>query len=80
MRIPRRESKAAPGVPNALFSHRTHTVFGCYGCHPSVFPQAQMGFSHDEMRAGRFCGSCHDGQRAVAVQALACAGCHAPAR
>ena len=40
LRIPRRNPGAAAVPPRALFSHRTHGSFGCYACHPSVFPQA----------------------------------------
>jgi c(7)-type cytochrome triheme protein len=80
LRIPRRQPGYAPHMPAALFSHRMHAGFGCYACHPSPFPQAPVGFTHDDMRAGRFCGHCHDGRGAFEVQAIACGGCHAPAR
>ena len=50
--------------------------FGCYACHPSVFPQALVGFTHAEMREGQFCGRCHDGRTAFAIPGAACARCH----
>jgi c(7)-type cytochrome triheme protein len=78
LRLPRRDPGQAPSVPAALFSHRTHGAFGCFACHPSVFPQAPLGFTHEDMRAGRFCGRCHDGAQAFAVEKLACGGCPAP--
>ena len=34
-------------LPRALFSHRAHASFGCYACHPSMFPQQTLvGFTH----------------------------------
>jgi c(7)-type cytochrome triheme protein len=76
LRIPRRDPASAPAVPAAWFSHRAHGALGCYSCHPSVFPQAPLAFTHEDMRAGRYCGSCHDGARAFAITAVACGGCH----
>jgi c(7)-type cytochrome triheme protein len=68
------------GAPQdeALFSHRAHGRFTCYSCHPSVFPQAPLGFTHEEMRRGEFCGHCHDGTRATAVLSMPCVSCHEP--
>ena len=80
LRIPRRD----PGVvypPRALFSHRSHETFGCYACHPSIFPQqALVGFTHQEMSEGKFCGRCHDGRTAFAIPGTACARCHVDGR
>jgi c(7)-type cytochrome triheme protein len=78
LRIPRRDPAAAPALPAALFSHRTHESFGCYACHPTLFPQAPLSFGHAEMRTGRFCGRCHDGRITFAIEGAACARCHAP--
>lgn len=78
VRLPRRDPKHAPGVPAALFSHRGHAAMGCQVCHPSVFPQAPVAFTHEEMKAGRYCGTCHDGGVAFAIAGAACGGCHAP--
>jgi c(7)-type cytochrome triheme protein len=80
LRLPRRDPRRAPAVPAALFSHRGHAAFGCQACHPAVFPQAPVAFTHDEMKAGRFCGACHDGAVAFAIAGAACGGCHAPSR
>jgi c(7)-type cytochrome triheme protein len=79
LRIPRRDGHAAPFPPSALFSHRSHETFGCYACHPSIFPQALVGFTHEEMRAGKFCGRCHDGRTAFAIPGTACGRCHVDA-
>jgi c(7)-type cytochrome triheme protein len=78
LRIPRKNPDAAPVPRNALFSHRTHQAFGCYGCHPAVFPQALQGFTHADMREGRFCGRCHDGRASFAIEGAPCARCHVP--
>jgi c(7)-type cytochrome triheme protein len=78
LRLPRREPTRAPGVPAALFSHRGHAALGCQACHPAVFPQAPVSFTHEEMKSGRFCGACHDGGVAFAITGAACGGCHAP--
>jgi c(7)-type cytochrome triheme protein len=79
LRIPRREGRATV-PPEAMFSHRTHGAFGCFSCHPSTFPQAAVGFTHDDMNKGRFCGRCHDGRVAFPVAGTACGKCHVPAR
>ena len=80
LRIPRRD----PGVaypPRALFSHRSHVTFGCYACHPSIFPQQTLvGFTHQEMSEGKFCGRCHEGRTAFAIPGTACTRCHVDAR
>jgi c(7)-type cytochrome triheme protein len=76
LRIPRRTPAAVAFPPRALFSHRTHQSFGCYGCHPSVFPQALVGFTHEDMREGKFCGRCHDGRGGFAIAGADCARCH----
>jgi c(7)-type cytochrome triheme protein len=80
LRLPRRDPGRAPGVPAALFSHRGHAAFGCQACHPTLFPQAPAAFTHEEMKAGRYCGACHDGGVAFAIAGAACGGCHAPRR
>jgi c(7)-type cytochrome triheme protein len=78
VRLPRVQAGEAPTIPAALFSHRTHGSFGCFACHPATFPQAPLGFTHEDMRQGRFCGRCHDGHIAFAVAGRACGECHAP--
>jgi c(7)-type cytochrome triheme protein len=78
LRIPRRDPGRAAALPEAMFSHRTHGALGCYACHPSTFPQALVGFTHDEMNKGQFCGRCHDGRTSFAIAGTACARCHVP--
>jgi c(7)-type cytochrome triheme protein len=80
LRIPRR-NPGVPYPPRALFSHRSHETFGCYGCHPSIFPQqALVAFTHQEMSGGKFCGRCHDGRTAFAIPGTQCTRCHVDAR
>ncbi len=80
LRIPRRDP-AVRSPPRALFSHRTHESFGCYGCHPAIFPQQTLvGFTHQEMGEGKFCGRCHDGRTAFGIPGTACARCHVDGR
>lgn len=80
LRVPRRDPGRAPGVPGALFSHRGHGALGCQACHPELFPQQLVSFTHEDMKAGRFCGACHDGGVAFPIAGAACGGCHAPVR
>jgi c(7)-type cytochrome triheme protein len=62
----------------ALFQHGRHDQFGCAACHPAVFPEWRAGFTHQDMRDGRFCGLCHDGTAAFDVDAVDCRSCHVP--
>ncbi len=71
-------SEASPGP--VVFSHTTHVPLAdsrCISCHPALFsilgPTTRI--THDEMEAGRKCGACHDGTRAVGVKDD-CAHCH----
>lgn len=81
LRIPRLHPEASPTPPHALFSHRSHESFGCYACHPSIFPQQTLvGFTHQEMSEGKFCGRCHDGRTAFAIPGTVCTRCHVDER
>lgn len=44
----------------ALFSHWAHDQYRCFDCHPEIFPQSPLGFTHDDIDAGNFCGRCHN--------------------
>ena len=72
------EVKRKKDVPAAEFSHWRHNQFQCYNCHPSIFPKALEGFTHDDMKAGNYCGACHNGRNAWAVKKRKCEVCHAP--
>ncbi len=73
-----------PGDPpdSATFSHWQHDTFTCVSCHPSVFPQRKLGFTHADMEKGRYCGSCHDGKSAFGPKdrGVECETCHVPTR
>jgi c(7)-type cytochrome triheme protein len=79
VRIPR-AADHRPFAPaaQAQFSHPAHESLRCFQCHPGLFPQAPLAFTHAAMEGGRFCGACHDGQRATAIAKLPCESCHAP--
>jgi c(7)-type cytochrome triheme protein len=81
LRIPR-SPQARPFAPPALalFSHRGHEPLRCYQCHPTIFPQARVAFTHADLDQGRFCASCHEGRRAPAVISYTCESCHVPNR
>jgi c(7)-type cytochrome triheme protein len=66
------------GTPQAeaVFSHWGHTSYRCFACHPSVFPQAPLSFTHADMGKGRFCAKCHGGGDAPAVYSYRCERCH----
>ena len=77
VRIPPLKDRPA-GPPPAQFSHWAHDRYRCYACHPSLFPQQPKGFTHEDMRAGDYCGACHSvSGPATAVEQFACRHCHA---
>lgn len=81
VRIPMLQPREEGDPPDAaLFSHWLHKRTACYSCHPSVFPQAGLGFDHDAMDDGRFCGSCHDGKTTKSFDDMECEECHVPAK
>jgi c(7)-type cytochrome triheme protein len=81
-----------PGRPQApgpaVFSHKAHDARGagypCTQCHQEASETAPA-VTMDEIRAGRSCGSCHDGRtrgpggRAAASPVKDCPACHMPA-
>jgi c(7)-type cytochrome triheme protein len=75
VRIPQVKERSLPAP--VLFSHWRHNTQHCYSCHPTLFPQSRLGFTHQEMQAGLYCGACHDGQTAKAVSTMSCEVCHA---
>lgn len=80
LRVPPKSGGLPQSLPWALFSHRVHQeTFGCYACHPSLFPQRLVGFTHEQMREGQFCGHCHDGRIAFAISTAPCTRCHVDA-
>jgi c(7)-type cytochrome triheme protein len=72
------KAKDSPGP--VVFSHQSHVAIAdnkCTGCHPAPFRMLRPGggMTHDEMNAGRLCGTCHDGKTASGVKE-ACDHCH----
>jgi c(7)-type cytochrome triheme protein len=73
-------SSDSPG--QVTFKHETHVDSArpsCTSCHPREFrilkdsaPIAPI--THTEMDKGRYCGSCHNGKKAFALDD--CAACH----
>lgn len=79
VRIPKVAPHGEDDPPDAaLFSHWAHDRFQCYSCHPSVFPQRRLGFTHQDLDEGRYCATCHDGKRAWAFDEAECETCHVP--
>ena len=70
------------GSPGQVtFNHETHVdaaAPACTACHPREFRMLKTtkraAITHDEMAKGRFCGSCHDGKKAFAMDD--CSFCH----
>jgi c(7)-type cytochrome triheme protein len=70
-----------------IFSHEHHTEaqdLKCKDCHTKIF-QMKIGKTADKqgpltmaaMQEGKFCGACHNGEKAFGVKAEdACAKCH----
>ena len=58
------------------FRHATHTLWlTCKNCHSAIFKKRpdNLQFNHDDMEAGKYCGTCHF--KVVVVQS-GCKGCH----
>jgi c(7)-type cytochrome triheme protein len=72
----------AGGPPPVTFRHGTHVAFtdtNCLVCHPGVFKLVHPAgkTSHQEMDAGKSCGTCHNGKDAFATSSdESCGSCH----
>ena len=70
----------SPG--QVTFNHETHvdsTAPACTTCHPGQFrilkaSPRRAPVTHTEMDKGRYCGSCHNGKKAFALED--CTACH----
>ena len=71
--------------PHVLFSHAKHQKADnkCFGCHVKIFKlktgMADKGgrLKMDTLKAGKFCGTCHNGKKAFNVVSDAnCKRCH----
>jgi len=78
VRIPVVEDHDGEPEHPALFDHWTHDQYRCYACHPGIFPQRKLGFTHDDMDKGLYCGACHDGINAFHPDddEVECEHCH----
>jgi len=69
----------AASIKPAIFPHWVHRArFRCYVCHPAIF-KMELGSSEitmDKIRKGEFCGACHNGRVAFAVEFQSCDRCH----
>jgi c(7)-type cytochrome triheme protein len=75
----------ADGSPGpVVFRHAPHFELAgnrCTACHPAPFRMLRPArrITHDEMNAGRLCGTCHDGKQAAATSDD-CTHCHGSAK
>lgn len=70
----------------ATFTHQTHTMdagLECDACHDEIFAMEQGSaekagdFSMKSFKKGKYCGSCHNGDKAFDA-ATQCGSCHTP--
>lgn len=60
---------------DAWFPHSSHTrLLNCDSCHPKVFKYRGSKITMNDIRAGRYCGTCH-GKMAFSVD-TSCSRCH----
>lgn len=65
------------GIGNVAFSHVFHTaMYSCDNCHPTLFnmKKTEGKMTMDGMNKGKFCGACHNGNKASSV--TECGKCH----
>lgn len=77
----KREEGAPGGFPVTTFPHWIHRInYRCDACHNRLFEMkaGQAEISMDDINAGRACGTCHNGERAFAVDFKNCKRCHVP--
>lgn len=74
-----RKVPGADEILPARFPHWAHRMnFKCYVCHEAIFPMKAGAddITMDEIRAGKFCGVCHNGKTAFQVTFETCPRCH----
>ncbi len=66
--------------PPVVFSHKKHAEeqgLKCTECHPKIFQMKAGKITMAAMEEGKFCGTCHNGEKAFGVKAEdSCAKCH----
>ena len=73
--------------PPVLFSHKNHREIGnqCTDCHDTIFQKkkgstdAGNAMTMKVMKKGKFCGTCHNGEKAFTVRRF-CKKCHIKAK
>ena len=66
-------------IPPSRFSHWPHRIrYRCQACHPAPFAERAGAtvVTMDAIARGQYCGRCHDGVTAFAVEINGCARCH----
>jgi len=77
----KREEGAPGGFPVTTFPHWIHRInYRGDACHNRLFEMkaGQAEISMDDIKAGRACGTCHNGDQAFAVEFTNCERCHVP--
>jgi len=61
-----------------IFDGTIHAKAKCNECHPALFAMKKgTVMTMKDMEAGKFCGSCHNGEKAFGVKdAAKCGSCH----
>jgi c(7)-type cytochrome triheme protein len=80
IKFERAQPEASEMIPVSVFSHWQHRMrFTCNVCHPALFPMKSKDvppITMDEIKAGKACGVCHNGQGAFASSVNTCVRCH----
>jgi len=76
-----RKTKGSDDVAPAFFPHWVHRVkFKCYVCHNKtvgfIMKAGSTPIDMDAIEDGKFCGECHKGKPAFAVNFETCNRCH----
>jgi c(7)-type cytochrome triheme protein len=68
------------GAGKVVFDGKVHASAGlkCNDCHTKIFPMKKgTKMTMEEMNAGKFCGTCHNGEKAFSTSKPDdCAKCH----
>jgi c(7)-type cytochrome triheme protein len=75
----KRDGQESGELPPAVFPHWVHrSRYTCYACHPAPFEMkaGMTKLTMDDIMAGKFCATCHDGKAAWAVNFETCNRCH----
>ncbi len=67
------------GMGKVTFDGKIHAEkgFKCGDCHTKIFPMKKGTLTMEAMRAGKECGTCHNGDKAFSVKDAAnCGKCH----